>query len=148
MGVTLSACTAGMPPPAPSTPWTPVPWRPAAAEDPRSLVTECSGESFVRSDADEALAPEEREAAARAAYDSTRDAFVNGDYEGALVHARRACAMSPERPALLFNLATILERLGRRREATWCLERYVETANLDGQARDEILRRARALRGR
>lgn len=68
--------------------------------------------------------------------------YAEGDYEGAVVTFEEAYRLS-ERPALLFNLANALERLGRHEEALHRLAEYEPYA--PGYQREVLQKRLTAL---
>jgi tetratricopeptide (TPR) repeat protein len=82
--------------------------------------------------------------AARLLFESAREAFAAGDYELALGRFQQAYAASP-RPALLYNIATTLDRLRRDEEALAALERFL-AADPNTPNRSEIESRMRVLR--
>ena len=82
---------------------------------------------------------------ARALFVQGDAAYAEGRYETALTLFQEAYALS-ERPALLYNLANVLERLGRTQEAIDHLRRFEEHA---AEAQREIIhRRMQALESR
>ena len=95
--------------------------------------------------ADGAPAPSTNEdEAARLLFMSAREAFAAGDYERALSGFQQAYDLS-QRPALLYNIGTALDRLRRDQEALAIFEQFLredpETPN-----RAEIEARVRQLR--
>jgi tetratricopeptide (TPR) repeat protein len=92
-----------------------------------------------------------RDAEARQLFDAGTVAYSEGRYENALEYMQRAYELSG-RPALLYNVATTLERLRRDDEALAAYERYLaeEPAadnRQDVEARIAILRRVVSERG-
>lgn len=81
---------------------------------------------------------------ARSLYDAGTAAFSDGRFEDALARWREAYALS-ERPELLYNIATALDRLGRGAEAIEEYEAYLEALP---EARNEnyVRRRLEVLR--
>ena len=88
-------------------------------------------------------APDPLDQAARLIFESAREAFANGDYPVALTRFRQAYEASA-RPALLFNIATTLDRLRQDEEACATFERYL-AADQDIPNRPEIEARVRSL---
>ena len=82
--------------------------------------------------------------AARLLFESAREAFDAGDYATAHARFEQAYAASP-RPALLFNIATSLDRLRRDDEALAAFERYL-AADPSIVNRTAIEARVRSLR--
>ncbi|MFO0708232.1 MAG: tetratricopeptide repeat protein [Sandaracinus sp.] len=81
---------------------------------------------------------------ARVHFQAGTDYFERGDYEAALRELELAHQMSP-RPALLYNLGSCLERMGRLDDAADRLEQYVAEAHpADGAAISERAQRLRA----
>ena len=62
--------------------------------------------------------------AARLLFQSARDAFAAGDYERALAGFQQAYDLS-QRPALLYNIGTALDRLRRDEEALAVFEQFL-----------------------
>src|SRR5579859_5671310 len=81
--------------------------------------------------------------AAKQLYSDGRQAFEQRDYQRAYDLFRRSFMISSE-PALLFNMASSLQKLGRPREAAETLRAYVRTAP-DDPDRPAIERRILAL---
>ncbi len=90
-----------------------------------------------------AAAPDPLDQAARLLFESAREAFANGDYPVALTRFRQAYEASA-RPALLFNIATTLDRLRQDEEACATFERYL-AADPNIPNRPEIEARVRSL---
>lgn len=88
-------------------------------------------------------APDPLDQAARLIFESAREAFANGDYPVALTRFRQAYEASA-RPAMLFNIATTLDRLRQDEEACATFERYL-AADRDIPNRAEIEARVRSL---
>ena len=79
---------------------------------------------------DEASQNTDRDAEAREHFQAGHEYFANTEYEDALVEFQRAYELASEHaaPAMLFNVASTLERLGRFDESADALERYLEEA--------------------
>lgn len=93
-----------------------------------------------------ALAQEDSDERARLHFESGRSYFDEGAYERALQEFERAYELSP-RVAMLFNLGTTYERLGRLGEAADAFEGYLE-GTPDAQNRATLTRRIANLRRR
>lgn len=87
-------------------------------------------------------APEDADAA-RARFVEASAVFAAGDYIAALEAFCEAHRLYPA-PALLFNVAVTLERLGRSGEAAACYEAFAERTG--SPMAEDALRRAAALR--
>jgi tetratricopeptide (TPR) repeat protein len=83
--------------------------------------------------------------AARWLFNSARDAFEAGDYEAALDRFEQSFQLS-NRPALLYNIGTTLDRLRRDADALAAFERYLELVP-DSPNRGEIEARVLVLQG-
>ncbi|MGE0787803.1 MAG: tetratricopeptide repeat protein [Sandaracinaceae bacterium] len=83
---------------------------------------------------------------ARLHFESGRSYFEEGAYERAQQEFEQAYALSP-RTAMLFNLGTTYERLGRLSQAADAFQRYVDESP-DLANRDTLLRRVANLRRR
>lgn len=86
---------------------------------------------------------EQLDEAARLTFESAREAFVAGDYEGALARFRQAYQLSP-RPGLLYNIAQSLDRLRRDDETLQTLREYLRVMP-DAGNRSEVEARIRVL---
>lgn len=84
-------------------------------------------------------------ARARTLYDQGARAYSEGRYEVALTLLVESYRLT-ERPALLYNIANTLERLGRPAEAVEKLRQYAPHA--DGEHRSAVLRRIAAIERR
>ncbi len=80
--------------------------------------------------------PEHDDQAARWLFNSAREAFEAGDYESALDRFEQSYRLS-NRPALLYNIGTTLDRLRRDADALAAFERYLELVP-DSANRSEI----------
>ncbi len=94
--------------------------------------------------AQDAPAPDLSDEEARNLFEAGRSAFIDGRFEAALGHFQGAYELS-ERPVLLFNIASCLDRLRRDAEAVDYFERYLE-AIPDAENRTEVEGRLRILR--
>ena len=94
---------------------------------------------------DPAEAPEMAEA--REHFEAGREAFDVGSYERAAVEFRASYALS-HHPDLLYNIYSALERAGQRAEAADALERYLASAETDGERRTALRARLARLRER
>jgi tetratricopeptide (TPR) repeat protein len=81
---------------------------------------------------------------ARTHFEAGRMAFADGRFEHALQSFETAFELS-DRPVLLFNIGTSLDRLQRKREAIEAFERYLERVP-DADNRLEVESRLSALR--
>lgn len=90
-------------------------------------------------------APESADAEARSLFQRGDRAYSEGRYEAALALFEEAYALSA-RPALLYNLANALERLGRTEEAITRLRAFAEHATDEQQ--EVVARRIEALEAR
>lgn len=93
-----------------------------------------------------AVAQEGADERARLHFESGRSYFDEGAYERALQEFERAYQLSP-RTAMLFNLGTTYERLGRLTDAADAFERYLNETP-DFPNRDTLTRRIENLRRR
>jgi tetratricopeptide (TPR) repeat protein len=75
----------------------------------------------------------ERDERARMHFDAGRSHYADGAYDRALPEFERAWELS-QRPPLLLNVATTLERLGRHADAAASLRRFLELEPSDPQA--------------
>ncbi len=82
-------------------------------------------------------------AEARALYDAGAVAFTDGRFEDALERWQQAYALSPH-VALLFNIGTAYDRLGRAAEAVEFYQSYLE-GQPEAQNRNYVLRRIEIL---
>lgn len=85
------------------------------------------------------------DAEARALFQRGDTAYTEGRYESALALFEEAYALS-QRPALLYNIANALERLGRTADAVTRLEEFEAHASPEQQA--VVARRIESLRAR
>lgn len=91
----------------------------------------CASRAWAQDPADDAEA--------RSLFEAAKAAFANGRFEDALERFREAYELS-ERSALLYNIASSLDRLGRLEEAAGHYERYLE-ARPDAPNRNYVERR-------
>ena len=87
-----------------------------------------------------------RDAEARNLFEAGRLAMTDGRFEESLDYFQRAYELS-QRPALLYNVATVAERLGEDRVALEALETYL-AEEPDIQDRRAVERRVELLRDR
>lgn len=73
---------------------------------------------------------EENEQRARELFEVGDDHYAAGRYEQAVEHFQRAYELSPQ-PALLFNIANALERMGEYQKAADHLRRYLDSPRAD-----------------
>jgi len=97
------------------------------------------------SEAEEVLSPEDEEARER--FDSGSQAFEVGDFERAAAEFRAAYELS-QRPELLFNVYSALERAGELGEAARALEAYLRDAELEVARRSSLEARLARIRAR
>jgi tetratricopeptide (TPR) repeat protein len=83
-------------------------------------------------------------AAARAAFERGKDLYEGGDLNGALAAFEQAYLLQPSAGALLYNIAHVLEQLGRIADAIDYLQRY--QASLPKERASEVQPRLDALR--
>ena len=107
------------------------------------LVIATAGVGHAQDSATEAPLGE-REAAARAEFRAGADAFSAGRYEEALEFWERSYELA-EKPELLYNMGTALDRLRRNREAIDAFTAYL-SATTDASNRTEIEARIERLR--
>jgi tetratricopeptide (TPR) repeat protein len=87
--------------------------------------------------------PEHTDQAARLLFQSGVEAYQNGEYDTALQRFRQAYELS-QRPALLYNIGTTLDRLRRDDETIQTFEAYL-AADPDTSKRAEVEARLRLL---
>ncbi len=92
----------------------------------------------------QAPAEDPRDQEARALFEAGRLAMGDGRYEDALTHFERAHALS-QRPAMLFNIGTVAERLRLHERALSAYEQYLELLP-EAENRPEVQRRIELLR--
>ncbi len=105
------------------------------------------GSAHAQTDAPATTEREDDDRRARVHFESGRQYFDEGEYERAVEEFSRAYELSG-RPALLMNVASGLERLGRYREAADRMQAYYDQAEDTVPTRDVLARRIANLRER
>lgn len=110
---------------------TPVWAQSAASNEGSGASPQLAGADADGADADGADADDVTDPEAREHFEAATEYYDNTEYEDALVEFRRAYELASPgaRPAMLFNVAASLERLGRFDESADALERYLDEAD-------------------